>query len=594
MPTESLHAAKPSLAYAKLVATPTDKSWSQVYNAGNLFASLSLALEEPEEGLSLHSIGKSIVNNLEAEFFTLEEKNLHSIKAAIETSIKDIPPQITLSLCLTCFKDDILYLFIVGHGRIVMKRGEKIAVLLEKNQGHTQKIITASGYLNNNDMVVLETQQFATNISDETLTTALELALPNDIAEAISPQLHEKEDGGQAAIIIVYHGKTRQLPEPDEQEEETITTPYEEDLQENENTDVSEPSFKLPTLPPLPRSFPHLSLPQMNGVTHTKKLVISIIVVIAALLVIGLVFTKQQQESKKQQELFQTIYTPAQKNYEEGMELKSLNQNLSNKDFREAENMIQEGLSKFSKGSTEEKKLSELLTKVEKELGGPTETNTNTTKTKEASVSENDLLSVEKQNSAISFAQNANSVYLLTKNGVSSITSGKKKEVLKADDSWKNPVALAPYQGNLYILDTKAGVFKYVASGDGFAKSAYFKDKAPDLSKATAMAIDRSIWILLKDGDVLKYTSGAKDSFSIKDITKPLSNPTKLITNAEMSSVYILDKGNSRIVKLSKDGTFQKEYAASSVAQATDFEVIESDKKILILSSGKILEISME
>ena len=108
------------------------------------------------------------------------------------------------------------------------------------------------------------------------------------------------------------------------------------------------------------------------------------------------------------------------------------------------------------------------------------------------------------------------------------------------------------------------------------------------------MAIDRSIWILFKDGSVFKYTSGAKDSFSIKDLPKPLSNPTKLITNADMTSVYILDKGNGRIVKLAKDGSFQKEYAASSVSQATDFEVMESDKKILILSAGKILEIPME
>lgn len=592
MPTESLHAAKPSLAYAKLVATPTTQSWSQVYNAGNLFASISLATSEAADELALTTIGKSIVNNLEAEFFTLEEKTLQTIKSAIETSIKDMPPHIELSLCLTCFKDDILYLFIVGQGRIVMKRQEKIGVLLEKRQGHTERILTASGYLHNNDIVVLESSQFAANIPDETLTSALELALPNDIAEALSPQLHAKEDGGQAAIIIAYHGKTRQLLEPEEAGE--VFDEEEESYEEQRTSDDYVPTtsaLKMPTLPPLPRSLPRVNLPQMNGLTHTKKLVLSVIIILVALLLVGLIFTKQQQDGKRQQELFQTIYAPAQKNYDEGMELKSLNQNLSNKDFREAENLLQEGLKKFPKGSNEEKQLTELLSSVEKELGGTEETAV--TPAKEASVGADDLLALEKKNSGISFAQDTTNAYVLTKNGVSSIakSSGKKKELIKAD-AWKNPLALAPYQGNIYILDAKVGVLKYVASGDSFAKSDYFKEKAPDLSKATAMAIDRSIWILFKDGTIQKYTSGKQDSLTLKGLTKPLLSPTKLVTNAEMSSVYVLDKGNGRIVKFGKDGSFQSEYATAGVNQATDFEVDESAKKLYLLSGGKILEIS--
>ena len=49
-----------NLSFAKLVATPTDDSWSQVYNAGNLFASLSLTKTEAEDKNSLSGIGKEI------------------------------------------------------------------------------------------------------------------------------------------------------------------------------------------------------------------------------------------------------------------------------------------------------------------------------------------------------------------------------------------------------------------------------------------------------------------------------------------------------------------------------------------------------
>ena len=172
MPTDTLHAAKPSLAYAKLVATPTQHAWSQVYNAGNLFASISLAMDNTEGDSSLAVIGKDIINNLEAEFFTLEEKTLESIKTALKDSIKNVPENITLSICLSFFKDAILYLFIVGEGKILMKRQEKIGVLLHGQGGHTRTVHTASGYLENQDIILLQTKQFGENIPAKTFSCA--------------------------------------------------------------------------------------------------------------------------------------------------------------------------------------------------------------------------------------------------------------------------------------------------------------------------------------------------------------------------------------------------------------------------------------
>src|SRR5437667_6156218 len=124
MPGDHLYVPKPTLAYAKLAATPTDTAWSQVYNAGNLFACLSLKILQPTEDLpSLQSLGKDLFNNLEAEFFTLEEKNLTTITEAIQKSTQKIPDQISLNFCLAYFKDSVLYIFLLGKGRVIMKRG---------------------------------------------------------------------------------------------------------------------------------------------------------------------------------------------------------------------------------------------------------------------------------------------------------------------------------------------------------------------------------------------------------------------------------------------------------------------------------------
>src|SRR6185437_2671222 len=118
--------AKVSLSFAKLVATPTDTSWSQAYNAGNFFVCLSLIIDEPDEEISLQALGKDLFNVLQSEFFTLPEKNIEHIKKAISTSLESVPQNVTCSLTLAFFKEATLLVFISGSGKIVMKRGAKV------------------------------------------------------------------------------------------------------------------------------------------------------------------------------------------------------------------------------------------------------------------------------------------------------------------------------------------------------------------------------------------------------------------------------------------------------------------------------------
>ncbi|MBI2594317.1 hypothetical protein HYW39_01315 [Candidatus Curtissbacteria bacterium] len=61
--------AETNLEFAKIVASPTVSSWSQAYNAGKLFAVVSLEKRENEEDAneSLATLGKNI----------LEKKNSH-------------------------------------------------------------------------------------------------------------------------------------------------------------------------------------------------------------------------------------------------------------------------------------------------------------------------------------------------------------------------------------------------------------------------------------------------------------------------------------------------------------------------------------
>ncbi len=602
MPDSSLHLAKPSLAYAKIVATPTESSWSQVYNAGPLFACLSLSLKGPDENVSLHAVGKEIFNNLEAEFFSLEEKTPVAIKKALTQSIKATPEAVAVSLCLAHFRDEILYLFLVGEGKVIIKRKEKIGAVLERKTDDGE-ILSASGYLQNGDIVVLESKQFAEDILEDTLSQALELGRPNDIAEALSPHIHERDDGGQAAIIITYQGVTKLAPE-DEEDEDLASI----EAQEPENSQyaeiIPEPSSRKSALlqtgffsgffTRVQKAFQAPSLRRVR-LPHTKKVYLSVVVIIILLLAVSIFLTKKKQEDARNTALFQSVYTQAQKNYDQAKGIEGLNKSGSREELLKAQKILQENASKLPKGSKEEKQLSELLSKVDQELARTSDTHK--TSAKEATIGSSDILKIEKANSdgGVSFAEDSDSVYMLTNKAVTTVdkATGKKKDIIKNDNDWEAVQAISVYQGNIYVLDRKKGVFKYIASGSGFGKTSYFKE-TPDLALAKAIAIDGSVWILLGDGTVLKYTKGQSDTFKIKGLEKPFANPIKILTSKDIENVYILDPGAGRVVKLSKDGSFKASVGADVIKQAKDFEVLEKDKRILILSNDKIWEIPLQ
>jgi hypothetical protein len=100
--------------------------------------------------------------------------------------------------------------------------------------------------------------------------------------------------------------------------------------------------------------------------------------------------------------------------------------------------------------------------------------------------------------------------------------------------------------------------------------------------------------MLTSDGNISKFTKGNNDTFTIAGLDTPLSNPTKIYTNASDDNIYVLDNGNSRIVVFDKSGNYKNQYQAGIIKTAKDFDVLEKDKKIYILSSNKTYEVDLK
>lgn len=604
---EPAQAPKFSLSFAKLVATPTDNSWSQAYNAGNVFICVSLTVPEVSETISLHSLGKDLFNVLESEFFTLQEKSIPTIKEALHNSLASIPEHVTVGLTLTYFKDNALFVFIAGGGKIVMKRNGEIGVLLAK-EGSDRTITAASGFVNNTDIIVLETGQFAHLIPREIMTQALELELPNDIVEALSPQMHQHDNGGQAAIVISYRSASLHTEEPETQNDpETISatnaplypqqitheTQVEAREQEYEQEEYGAEEKKKPfSLPKMP------ALPAFNrfhfSFNHRRRLFLNIALILTLLLILSIFFTVKKYHDDKEKALFQSIYPPAQQYYSEGKGLATVNASLSQDSYRKAQTLLNNGQSKFGKGSKEYEEITSLLSQVDSSLqNNTTGQSTNATAIQPQAHS---LLAVaQSMSGGIAFGQDSKDIYAITNTAITAVSKsdGSTNTLIKNNNYWSSPVAIVPYNGNFYVLDQKKGLLKFVAGSGGYGRDYYFKNNGPDLSSATGMAIDASVWLLFKDGSIMQYTSGKSNNIQVSGLIKPMNNPTKIVTDINTEGIYVLDANNSRIVKFDKTGKYQSSYTASVLANAKDFTIDETNKKIQVLSGGKVWEMNL-
>jgi len=569
---------------SKIVSTPNATSWSQAYNAGKLYAVLALEREpqeqevEVETELDLNIVGKETLEALENEFFSLENKDLEGIKSAVEKASTKLSSGIKASLVVAAENGNILYIAIKGKGKVDLKRQGQIGTVLESSDEN--EIKTGSGFLEDSDVLILQTPQFSELVPKDVLVGSIDSQTPSEIAETLAPTVHQGGKGGAASIILKYKdeappsspAETASPQAPTEESKAKIGLKIVNNYFFQAKNLIKERGINIPSLP------------------HSKKVLLTVGLILVLVFAGIVILAAKKQGDEKIKEAYAQYFVEAQNKYEEGQSLLDLNQALARESFSEAKRILEEGQNRFSENSEEGKQVKELLSKVNEALSDSSGvSNVNPT---EVNRSESELLSFAlEETSGLRFAKDDRNVYVITKNSVSS----DARELIKNSNDWSDAAGLGTFFGNIYVLDRATDqILKFVAtSGGEYGNSNYFTaSQKPDLSEAADMAIDGSIYVLLKDGTVLKFTRGVKDNWQVQGLDKPLSNPARIYTDSE-SNIYILDNGNSRIVEIGKDGRYQSQYVASILKDAKEMDVNEASGEIFILSGSKIFKIDL-
>jgi len=167
-------------------------------------------------------------------------------------------------------------------------------------------------------------------------------------------------------------------------------------------------------------------------------------------------------------------------------------------------------------------------------------------------------------------------------------------------ETWRTPVAFDNFNNNFYVLDPGANaIHKYQATAGGYevAPSSYVPASADvELSSAIDMAIDGDIFVLNSDGSILRLRGGQEVPFEITGLAGDTLKATRIFTEVETDSLYLVDSSNKRIVEIDKreesDGAFvrQFKYAGSDdfFADIRGIWVSEIDGKLIVLGTDSI------
>lgn len=172
-----------------------------------------------------------------------------------------------------------------------------------------------------------------------------------------------------------------------------------------------------------------------------------------------------------------------------------------------------------------------------------------------------------------------------------------RREVLIKDKKFTQPVDLAVFSNNIYILDRPSGqVWKYEPSADGqySAPAIAYLEKPLAPGTARTVAVDGEIWVTNDGGEVLRYRRGTgaqalQLEFVIRWRGEPAQATAIQAKEGQGRQLWILDAKARRVIQLARDGAELARVALpAELPEPHGFVVVEEVGRIVSLHGTRL------
>ena len=153
--------------------------------------------------------------------------------------------------------------------------------------------------------------------------------------------------------------------------------------------------------------------------------------------------------------------------------------------------------------------------------------------------------------------------------------------------------AISYTANRIYILDAQAQqIWRHQTGSGGFgAGTKYLQANAADLSNAVSLAIDSNVYVLKKDGSLVRFSNGGQDGFNLSVIDPVLKNGNQVWTDADASKIVIADAEGKRVVAFTKEGLLYAQFTSPVFKGPTDVTV-DLANETYVVDGNAIYELS--
>lgn len=540
---------------------------------------------------------------------TITEACSESIRelSVIEKLVHDVLTQEIQSIILFVPVGLTTYVVIGGGGAVYIKREGQYAKLLDRSGA-------VSGSAQKGDIFILLSRACRNILSEQELFSIFDHLSADVLAEKLTLSLQGKESMyGCAALLFEV-----------------------KDIQENEVPQTQLPARFSKIVQFIKR--------HIRGIRHPKQTPGAwITIVLIGIFLISIIAGIRRETISKHDTKLQGVVQEAQRLYEEGQALLELNAVKGRERLKGAKELLAPIAETVTDKTKEERYVSELYGRITStlttamhiytqepqvfydvgllKLGGTVTTmglSGDTLIVGDASQKAVYALTVSSKTGKIigggvgfehiyAVDVQVDTVYVLTPDGVHQISMESKNTKLvriKKSSEWGTVETMVVFGGNVYLLDTtKSRIWKYIATEKGLPagrqgfselKEYLNPDTLPDLSRATGMVIDGSVWIGTTDGNIRRFTQGKENTFVDKGVDPPFGQKLTVFTSDEAKNLYVLDVQNKRVVVLDKDGIYLAQYTWINDLNPNQLVVAEKQGKILLLAGGKLYSIDLK
>jgi hypothetical protein len=153
----------------------------------------------------------------------------------------------------------------------------------------------------------------------------------------------------------------------------------------------------------------------------------------------------------------------------------------------------------------------------------------------------------------------------------------------------ENPTELTAFSTNLYSLEGGTGkIYKRLKSGAGYtSRTEYITDNS-NINGSKSLAIDSSVYVLDSNGKIIKFLSGKKQDFNLKESPVSLNDAEKVFANEDVKDIYLLSKSNGRIYRISTDGKYLGQYVSDQIKSASGVFIEDETTTTYFAQNGVI------